>query len=59
MLTPNVTENLSAHRRELERVRRSLIAVPEPPRAAGRFDPRDPLRRIAPRHARVPQDHVW
>jgi hypothetical protein len=33
MLMPNVTENLSVERRELERVRRSLADVREPPRS--------------------------
>ena len=50
MIVPQVNEIVSSHRRELERVRRSLVAVPEPSRTGGRPDPRDPLHRIRPRH---------
>jgi hypothetical protein len=59
MLMPNVTENVSAHRRQRERVRRSLVAVPEPPQPAGKPDPRDPLHRIAPRYAAIRRDESW
>ena len=45
MQTPIVTENsaLSAHRREVDLVRWSLVAVPEAGHDS-RPDPRDPLR---------------
>ena len=48
MHTPIVTEisALSAHRREVELVRWSLMAVPERHTPRGTPDPRDPLRGI-------------
>jgi hypothetical protein len=49
MQTPIVTEisALSAHRREAELVRWSLLTVPERAVPRGEPDPRDPLRNIA------------
>ena len=54
MQTPIVTETsaLSAHRREVDLVRWSLLTVPEPAAPRGKTDPGDPLRRIAPAGAR-------
>jgi hypothetical protein len=48
MLTPIVKETsaLSAHRREVELVRWSLMAVPEPGARRTAPDPRDPLRGV-------------
>ena len=48
MKLPIVTETsaLSAHRREVDLVRWSLMAVPEAGAARGATDVRDPLRRI-------------
>ena len=46
MQTPIVTEisALSAHRREVDLVRASLMAVPEARATTSAPDPRDPLR---------------
>ena len=46
MQMPTVTEitDLSAHRREVELVRLSLMAVPERNASRRAADPRDPLR---------------
>jgi hypothetical protein len=54
MVTPKVTEirMLPLHEREARLVRRSLLAVPEPPRSDDRPDPRDPLRTITPQDLR-------
>ncbi len=48
MQTPIVTEisALSAHRREVELVRWSLMAVPEANVRRGGSDPHDPLRSV-------------
>ena len=48
MQTPIVTETsaLSAHRREVDLVRWSLMAVPEAKAAGDAPDPCDPLRRM-------------
>ena len=57
MQLPNVTETsaLSAHRREVELVRWSLMAVPEGGARRAR-DPQDPLRAVASApHARPAQ----
>jgi hypothetical protein len=59
MVTPQVTEILSAHRRQLELVRRSLVAVPEPSRTDGKADPRNPLHQITPRRAAIRYDQTW
>ena len=50
MQTPIVTEisALSAHRREVELVRWSLMTVPEANVRRGSSDPRDPLRSVQP-----------
>ena len=56
MQTPIVTETsaLSAHRREVDLVRMSLVAVPESAGRDNRPDPRDPLRGMDSTAQRAP-----
>ena len=53
VLTPHVSEisQLSAHEREAERVRLSLLAVPDAAEALRERDPSDPLRRLLGRRS--------
>jgi hypothetical protein len=53
VLTPKVSEipQQSAHEREAERVRRSLLAVPDAAEALRERDPSDPLRRLLGRRS--------
>jgi hypothetical protein len=60
MLMPTVTETLPALRRELERVRRSRVAVMERSQTAGEPDRRRDLpQRIAPRLTTDQHDKTW
>jgi hypothetical protein len=54
MYSPKVTETsrLSAHRRQVALVRRSLVAAPPEPDPTGVARHRDPLRGIEPGHLR-------